>query len=99
MIKKNNGRNNSKIPYNVNDNDLYWLNMPDKNTFFVIPPDVLFEKEYLSSDDKKGRGSICLYYEFPQNASTKWADKYKFKYNNINDERNRLLELFKLTNC
>jgi hypothetical protein len=33
-------------PYNKNDNDFYWLHLPNKKQFYLIPEDVILVNEY-----------------------------------------------------
>lgn len=48
-LQKYEGRTH-QVPYDKHDNDLYWLNMPDKNIFFAIPTTILYDNGYLRDD-------------------------------------------------
>lgn len=94
-IVKHNGRNKFTA-YNKGDNDFYWFHLPDKQTFYVIPEDVLLEKGYISDENKKGKENISLCYEHDKDIKTHWAYNYKFNYNDLNQEK--LLNLFGIKN-
>lgn len=78
------------IPFDYSDNDFYWLNEQDENTFYVISNDVLLENGYLSINTICGKKSL--------NVSTNqhWLYKYKFFYSTINEEinKNNLISIF-----
>jgi hypothetical protein len=68
------------LNYDVGDNDLYWINIPDENTFYIFPEKVLYYR------NKIGRNKqIALLIPFNQN--NHWTDLYKFEYNNINKDK------------
>ena len=46
QLCKNNGSSN-KIQYDIGDNDFYWLNCDNKETFFVIPEKKLIEQGFI----------------------------------------------------
>jgi hypothetical protein len=51
--------NHGKVEaYHVNDNDYYWVNLPDKIHFYVFPKDVFLEHNTLSTDISKGKKSL-----------------------------------------
>jgi hypothetical protein len=81
-LVKNNGMNNGNrrmLNYDVGDNDLYWINIPDENTFYIFPEKILYDR------NKIGRNKqIALLIPFNQN--NHWTDLYKFEYNNINKD-------------
>lgn len=86
------GKNNhGKVEaYHVNDNDYYWINLPDKTHFYVFPKDVLSEHNMLSTDNSKGNKNLFL------GKKQAWIDDHKYSYNEENI--NAIVgNLFKLT--
>lgn len=79
------------VPYYKGDNDIYWFHMPDKETFFVIPEKNLIDEGYIEDEYQKSLRHISLYYENKQNVKTKWANEYKFNYNNV--DKDKLLKI------
>ena len=85
-------RKQTHIPYLINDNDFYWFNLPDENTFYVVPEIELIDRGFITVDDIKGKTSIGV------GSNEYWLHSYKFYYNTINEEDNKeklmiLLEL------
>lgn len=78
-----------KIPYFQGDNDFYWFNIQDKNTFYVVPEKELIDRNFISTEDGKGKTTISF------GLINNWLNNYKFYYDTINEEDNkqRLLEL------
>jgi len=76
FLKNKNGFHNN--PYEVDDNDFYWVNLPDKETFYVIPERVLIVKQIISYGNRKGKK--CLSFA-EQNT---WLNDYKYSYNTYN---------------
>jgi hypothetical protein len=74
--------------YEEGDNDFYWLNCKN-GKFYVIPENILLENGYLGKDCKKEK-----LYVSSTNQNTKWANDYLFDYNNIEKDKERLLQLF-----
>ena len=85
--KSKEGINN--IPYDKGDNDFYWVNLPDYETFYIIPEQVLIYKQIISTETKKGK----RYLSFA--VSNKWVDNYRYSYNeyNINEIVNFLFKV------
>lgn len=75
-------KNNQKICYDKNDNDYYWLHMPNKRNFFVIPEKILTEEEYVAADTPKQ-----LYILDSNENIDLWYNKFKFDYTNIDQEK------------
>lgn len=78
----------SQIPYDSGDNDFYWINLQDNQTFYIIPENILIEKQIISSEnivDKSSfiKGRKCLSFS----KRNKWLENYKYSYNeeNINE--------------
>ena len=77
-LEKHNGRK-KRISYQQGDNDFYWLNVNNKQHFYVIPEHELISRNYINIDK---RSSISL------NPNSKkgnniWANEYLFDYTNI----------------
>jgi hypothetical protein len=84
---KNNGRDSNgkrlQSCYAQHDSDYYWLNLPDKNIFFVIPEDELIDRNLIGKTNKaKSIFSIAM-----ANISKQWYHKYMFTYNDIDKEK------------
>lgn len=98
QLCKNNGRLDSKriqIQYDIGDNDFYWLNCDNKQTFFVIPEQKLIEKELVGND--KNRKTLKITIKDELHNKSQWLIPFMFNYNTINQEDNkiRLSNLFK----
>jgi hypothetical protein len=52
FLCKSNGFHN-QIQYDIGDNDYYWLNCDDKKYFFVIPENILIDKEFIGNKNEK----------------------------------------------
>jgi hypothetical protein len=90
-LHKNNGKADGKRQltcYKKGDNDFYWLNLPDKKHFYVIPEQILIDQKYIDTI-KKTTLTINL------NAKS-WASSYKFDYDNLDE--NKLKTLFSKQN-
>jgi hypothetical protein len=74
------GKNNhGKIEaYHVEDNDYYWVNLPDTTHFYLFPKEVLFNHNMLSTDVFKGNKNLVL------GKSQPWINAYKYSYANEN---------------
>jgi hypothetical protein len=89
-LNKNNGVINGvrKLKnYDINDNDYYWLNCPNKKHFYVFPQQILIDYKYIGQDKQKG-----LYLN-PANTDY-WYSEYMFDYENIN--KKKLLNLLQI---
>jgi hypothetical protein len=87
FLTKHNGIKNGKLlktGYKLGDNDFYWINLPDKNTFYILPEKVLYD------NDKIGSNKMKILY-IPFNDINHWIYNYKFYYNNI--DKNKLLTI------
>lgn len=66
------------FPYDKGDNDFYWINLPDYETFYIIPEKVLIDKQIISTDNLKGK----KYLSFA--ITNKWVDNYRYYYDEYN---------------
>jgi len=82
-ISKSGGVDNNKIPYCVGDNDFYWFNIQDRNTFYVIPEIELIDRGFISIKNSYGKTNLWL------NSNEHWLSTYKFFYDSINEKDNR----------
>lgn len=55
-------------------NDFYWINLPDKEIFYIIPEKILIK------DDQ----TIISSLSFADKPKNKWLNDYKFLYNEFN---------------
>jgi len=88
-LKKNDGKIDKQQkhkPYDIGDNEFYWLNLSGTKIFYVIP------EEYL----KKGEKIIDEISLNTNEISSKWTYKFRFSYDTINqpEEKSRLLKMF-----
>jgi hypothetical protein len=80
FLSKNNGIDNGKrqkTGYKLGDNDFYWINLPDMNTFYIIPEKILYDM------NKIGYDKIKMLY-IPFNDTDDWLYDYKFYYDKPN---------------
>jgi hypothetical protein len=75
FTKSKNGLHN---PYEHGDNDFYWINLPDHQTFYIIPEQVLVDKQIISTETKKG----TKYLSFAK--TNKWVNDYRYSYDEYN---------------
>jgi len=90
QLCKNDGKINQKqnqIQYDIGDNDFYWLNCDNKQTFFVIPEKVLINKYYIGNKIKK---HLKITIKEQLHIKSKWLEPYMFNYETINDEENKI---------
>jgi len=93
---KSNGVTNKKInhiQYDIGDNDFYWLNCENKKTFFVIPEQILIEKQLVGN--VKNTLALKVTVKETLHPSIAWLQPYMFDYENI--DKDRLLNLFSIT--
>jgi hypothetical protein len=69
--------------YQLGDNDLYWLNCDNKETFYVFTEDVLIDKKYIGYTGNKKQLKINI----NSTAYNDWTKPYTFKYSCIDKER------------
>ena len=83
---KNNGTVNNKrnqIQYDIGDNDFYWLNSDNKETFYVIPEKELVERNYVGNKKK----NTFLKISVNHTKTNQWLDDFKFDYTNIDKDK------------
>lgn len=83
LAKNKHGLKNS--PYEVGDNDFYWINIPDKETFYLIPEDILEKELIISNNINKGTCIIIF--------KSNWTLKYRYSYKDP-DIENKLNKIF-----
>lgn len=97
QLCKNNGSINGKqnqIQYDIGDNDFYWLNCDNKQTFFVIPEKNLIDKGFIGNkieNNNKQHLKITVKKELHRKSG--WLQDYMFDYEDI--DKHRLLFLLK----
>jgi len=84
-LRKSNG-SKQKQAYDKGDNDFYWIHLPDKERFYVIPEDVLIINGFISHNDKKGKMSL---YINPSNKN-QWTYEYLYSYEKLDIEKLKL---------
>jgi hypothetical protein len=92
LAKHKNGQKNN--PYEQGDNNFYWINLQDKETFYIIPETILVQQQIISSENKKGK----KYLSFAERNI--WLNDYKYSYNeeNINEIITNYFKNFNETN-
>ena len=85
-LTKMNGRlngNKKRQSYNKVDCDIYWLNCKNTKIFYVIPENILIEKNYISNNDSKLKQLIIS----KPNKNTFWTKEYLFNYDYLDKEK------------
>jgi hypothetical protein len=99
ILCKNNGLNNI-VQYDIGDNDFYWLNCDNKETFFVIPEKSLIEKGFIGNKtENKNKQALKITIKEELHYKSKWLEPFMFNYKTINENinKNRLLNLINET--
>jgi hypothetical protein len=78
-------KNNKKIPYAIGDNDLYWFNCNNNSTFYIIPECILISHCYIGK-----KTSIIM---SDENKNKKWINDFKFDYNNLENDKDKLCKI------
>lgn len=95
FLCKNNGSLN-KHQYDIGDNHFYWLNCDNKQTFFVIPENILIDKRFIGNKiENKNRQFLKITVKEELNHKSSWLQPFMFNYETINHDinKNRLLDL------
>ena len=84
--------------YDINDNDFYWLNFDNKKTFFVIPENVLVDKEIIGNKIGNNSQYFRIIYNERFISKNAWLQPYIFDYETIHEElnKNRLCKLLSI---
>lgn len=85
-LSKNNGKHYN-CPYELGDNDFYWLHCKNTSRFYVIPESELYEYGFI------GHYKQHLYIS-PNNIRTKWTNEYLFDYDKLDKEK--LLQILQI---
>lgn len=83
FLSRSNGIKNGKqlkTGYKLGENDFYWINLPDTNTFYIIPEKILYDMNKIGGDKMK-----ILY--IPFNDTDHWLYKYKFYYDKPDNKK------------
>ena len=79
-------------PYMKGDADLYWINIPDRKWFYLVPDAAMIQYKCVSDGGNDCVGNMTFY---PERGSTgakhQWTNKYKFSYDDVTEE-----EMFKI---
>lgn len=90
---KNNGTHNGKrcfSCYDIDDNDFYWINIPNFKFFILLPQHILIEKNIIGRIDKKKSN---IYIKKTIHIDN-WLFPYVFSYNN--PDKTKILQFFSL---
>ena len=82
-LDKSNGMNCGKqkqISYRKGDNDFYWLNLNNKQHFYIIPEHELISRNYINIDKLS---CISLNPISKRKSKTDWAKHYLFDYTKL----------------
>jgi hypothetical protein len=93
QLIKNNGIINNKrsqIQYDIKDNDFYWLNCANEPYFFIIPEQVLIDKEFIGNKNKRLHMKLKVKEQLHKNSE--WLQPYLFHYEKLDKEK--LIQMF-----
>ena len=93
-LKKSNGSINhikQWTSYKTGDNDFYWLNVNNKQHFYVIPEHELISRKYIDTDKKT---VITLNPASNKKCKNSWTNEYLFDYTKLDGEK--LKKMFNL---
>jgi hypothetical protein len=82
-------RQKTRKPYDVGDNDFYWINVNDSsNDFYVVPERAMISHGFIDTIESSGSKYLSI-------GSNPWVNEYKFNYNTIqsDSEKSKLLSL------
>jgi hypothetical protein len=69
----------TKKPYNINDNDYFWLNIPNKEQFLLIPSQILYDNGLLAKEtENEEKRKTAL--QFCTNNIPEWLKEYIYEY-------------------
>ena len=90
QLCKNDGCVNNKrvqIQYDIGDNDYYWLNCDDQKFFFVIPEQLLIDRDLIGNKKEKNARMFKITIKETLHKGSAWLQPYMFNYENIDKER------------
>ena len=94
QLCKNNNKNQTQ--YDIGDNDFYWLNCADKKNFFVIPENILVQRNYIGNQCNKNKIFLKCRVKEKLHKNLSWLQPFMFDYENI--VKDQLLILLNLYN-
>ncbi len=59
--------------------DFYWINIPETNTFFILPESELLDRGYVAEMKDDINVKMSIYINLKRSS---WYDAYKFDYQN-----------------
>lgn len=86
-----NSRQQTRKPYDIGDNDFYWINLNDSSEdFFVVSEHAMISNGFIETSNEKGHMYLSI-------QSNPWIYKFKFNYGTINTEheKERLLGIIR----
>jgi hypothetical protein len=81
-IKNKNGKR-TKQNYKLGDCDIYWFHCKNTTKFYVIPENILAEKDYVGNSDCKPKNLTISKF----NKNTFWTKDYLFDYDNLDKDK------------
>ena len=88
--------------YQQNDNDYYWIHIPDRNHFYVIPEQRMIEEGWISLKHERVKRQLVISF-FPTHdkiklqksqMKNKWLNDYLFSYSEL--DKKKLMTLLKI---
>jgi hypothetical protein len=70
---------NQNLPYDIKDNDYYWINYPDKTKFILISSNILYQNGYLKNNNIIQSGTLSFKIELTK--KYEWLKPYIYEYN------------------
>jgi hypothetical protein len=101
MVKLFRNRKYDKLTYKLGDNDFYWFHLPDKTGAYILPEQILFNKNLISNSDidMKANTSLLLYPYYSkeklESIKTGWLNDYLYFYEK---DIIKIQELFNINN-
>jgi hypothetical protein len=68
-----------KLPYDIKDNDYYWINYPDKTKFILISSNILYQNGYLKNNNIIQSGTLSINIKLIK--KYEWLTPYIYEYN------------------
>jgi hypothetical protein len=83
------------LMYKIGDNDFYWLSLPDKKGAYIIPENILLEKNMISNKDECKTVSALRLYPYHseeklEKIKTSWVNDYLYFYDKDIEKINAL---------